>query len=182
MTMLPQSDLATGEPQLQSSRHQRKHVNVILPGQVYQRGQILSWSREDKLALLREYNIRVVVNFWPKLDPDFSGDVLDLYMYAPNSRSLGMLGNGNNVLAAAGSHYLKSKPGSAALILCEAGKTRSVFFCVLLLCNLLGVQLKEALAIVEQAVPNHSLKQFMLDYIQNGVYRAEDLGLAEIYP
>jgi hypothetical protein len=51
----------------------RGALNVVLDGVIYQRGQILTWQRAKKYAMLEEYNIRTVVNFWPKIDPDMAG-------------------------------------------------------------------------------------------------------------
>lgn len=133
---------------------------------MYQRAQILSWQRPEKVQLFAELGIKVVVNFWPKLDPDLSDSGLGWYWYIPADRSMEMLEPRIHHAAEALARFLVlAPPKTAALILCEAGKTRSVFFSALLIHHMEHVSLAEAHARVVEAVPTHSLKGFMVDYL-----------------
>jgi hypothetical protein len=145
----------------------RRALNEVVPGKIYQRGQILSWSLADKRRLVKQNNISVVVNLWPKIDPDFSGDLVSWYMYMPVPRSKDMTSFMVRTAATAVARVLKKNKNSSTLVLCEAGKTRSVFFCVLLVSKLLDVSLKEAYERVTQTVPKHMMKKFMVDYVRN---------------
>lgn len=144
---------------------QRKAVNEIIPGKIYQRGQILTWKYLDKVALLEELNIGLVVNFWPKIDADLT-DVW--YFHLPTARSKDMLSEDILFMAQVVSEMLKHTD-KAALILCEAGKTRSVYFSTLLMVEYLGITERQALAKISKIVPQHKLKIFMLDKMKGTV-------------
>jgi len=137
----------------------RKSFNEIIPGKLYQRGQILTWQYEDKKKLLDHLGIDIIVNFWPKVDSDLAPY---WYFYIPNNRSDMMLDEEIDLMALTIADLLESK---TVLVLCEAGKTRSVFFLTLVMSYWHDVTLRDALDIVEKAVPKHSLKKFMLEYI-----------------
>lgn len=141
----------------------RNAINEIIPGKLYQRGQILSWPREDKLAMLKERNISIVVNLWPKIDSDFSGSDLDLYLYLPVPRSKDMTSFTVRAMATAVAAMLLKRK-KAALVLCEAGVTRSVFFCVLVVSAMKGISLGKAYSLVEMLLPKHRMKSFMKSY------------------
>jgi len=142
--------------------------NLLVAGnyqdQLLQRGKILTWPRKKKEFMLEEYNIGMIVNFWPKVDADFNETSLDAYLFLPCARSEMMLEP--RILQAARyvAEYVKNQDKSV-LVLCEAGKTRSVFFCALVLIELMGCDRKAALDEIDQLIPNHSLKDFMIDYL-----------------
>lgn len=146
----------------------RKSVNTILEGQLYQRGQMLTWPREDKVAMLQTHPVKVVVNFWPKMDAEWSDLPLAWYLYVPTARSQDMLGPPVMAAARAIAAWLKTPGAGGALILCEAGKTRSVFFCTLVLVEM-GWPAARALQHMQQVVPANQLKPFMLDHLSAGV-------------
>lgn len=110
----------------------RASLNVIVPGQLYQRANFLSWPRWQKEKLLKEHNIRVVVNLWSKSDPEVSSDSEQVYVYLhywisgakipPEQELRGLLDFLMNC----------SKMGWPILIHCEAGVNRSVFLATLL--------------------------------------------------
>jgi hypothetical protein len=56
-----------------------------------------------------------------------------------------------------------------ALVLCEAGVTRSVYFCVLVVARRLGLPGPEALAYVTGRLGRVRLKGFMLDRLRGGL-------------
>lgn len=153
----------------QQPAYTRKGVNVIAE-RIYQRGQIMTWSLEEKRAFFKQHNIGMVVNFWSKLDADMS-ECGVIYVYAPTPHSKDITSINNVVLAEYVSSWLvcntgEEERGENVLVLCEAGKTRSVFFCVLLVSAFTGVVMNEALKVVTKVIPGHKLKPHMLEYIK----------------
>lgn len=142
----------------------RKAVNEIVPGKLYQRGQILSWPRKDKVGLVKDRKLSLIVNLWPKIDPDFSDSLLAMYMYMPVARSANMTSKPVVLVARMVAKLISN--GGVALVLCEAGKTRSVFFCVLVLHYLKGIPLNEAYERVVKRVPKHRMKKFMEEFCE----------------
>lgn len=143
----------------------RAGVNEVLAKRIYQRGQIFTWTKERKLLTFQELGLRSVINFWPKIDPDLADMGLDFSWQLSTPRSEGMLDKHIMFAAKATAEYLKMK-GTNTLILCEAGKTRSVFFCVLVMAWLAKDDTyAEVLKRVQGKVPGHSLKGFMLSWI-----------------
>jgi hypothetical protein len=142
----------------------RGALNVVLDGVIYQRGQILTWQRAKKYAMLEEYNIRTVVNFWPKIDPDMAEAPVDNYLLLFAPRSEQMLDPRMEAAAVLVAGLTEEAP---ALVLCEAGVTRSVYFCVLVLSKILSISPKEALGRLEASGLSASgLKGFMLRRIE----------------
>jgi len=145
----------------------RKAINEVLSGKIYQRGQILTWPLQDKFDLMNELNIRIVVNFWSKLDPDLSDSPVELYMYMPKRRSIGMLDKDVELAAKMVADMIREKD-CAVLILCEAGKTRSVFFTILVVKYWFSIPIRAAYTYVNNIITKHSLKDFMIKYIEEG--------------
>jgi hypothetical protein len=142
----------------------RKSFNEIIPGSVYQRGQIMTWQRDDKIALLKSLHINIVVNFWPKIDPDMT----DLwYFHMATNRSIDMIDPKIEFMAYSVAQLIREQ--GAALVLCEAGKTRSVFFCTLLISELQGISMAKARLKMDTILPTHRMKNFMLDYLDKQV-------------
>ena len=139
---------------------QRNVITAVLDGELYQRGQILSWKRAQKEALLLEYDIDIVVNFWPKLDPDMS-DLPCWYWYMP-SESIEMMDEKMWRMARTLSTLIQ-KDKCTALILCEAGKTRSVFFTCLVLYQICPQQ---AAQIIRNVFPGHRMKPYMVEHLE----------------
>lgn len=148
-------------------RAKRAGINEVLPGRLYQRGQILTWQREKKYELFTRLGIHTVINFWPKMDPDLAESPAVNYLQLSAVQSEMMLERRMDVMAAATAGLLAAGPGSA-LVLCEAGKTRSVYFCILVVSRVQQVSLEEARRRVLAAVGPTSLKGFMLDRIRKG--------------
>lgn len=145
----------------------RKAINTIIPNRVYQRGQVLTWPREDKAHLVQSMGVQVVVNFWPKLDPDW-GEIPVWYWHLPSNRAMGML---EPKMLSIAEHLAKflEEYNTSALVLCEAGKTRSVFFSTLLVKHLRGVSYLDALAYMNYTLPNHRMKDFMVDWLKKPI-------------
>jgi len=137
----------------------RNAVNEVIAGRLYQRGQILTWQREKKYRILQDLGIKTVVNFWPKLDPDM-GEAGINYLHLPAVQSEQMLERRMETTARLVAQL--SEEG-AVLALCEAGMTRSVYFCVLLVSQLLGISPHDAHGYVTERIHRTSLKRFMLD-------------------
>lgn len=108
----------------------RADAKELIPGVLYQRGQILTWSLEDKKRLINRYGITMVVNFWSKVDPDMS-NLVPAYLHFPVSPSKEIMSERISRLSEYVTDGLAS--GERALVLCEAGVTRSMYFCVLVI-------------------------------------------------
>lgn len=144
----------------------RKGINEVIPGKLYQRGKILTWLRQDKVELIDSLNIGIIVNFWPKVDAELSEMPLDWYLQISTPRSEHM--TRPCVLRAADhvAQYLRES-SRRVLVLCEAGKTRSTFFCGLVLLRS-GRTPDETLQQLKAAIPAMELKDFMYDFIEKG--------------
>jgi len=114
---------------------------------------------------LAEWGISAIVNFWPKVDPDLAEIPLDWYWQLSSPRSEEMLAPRMMYAAGAVADYL-DLDGTGVLVLCEAGKTRSVFFCILLY-HELGHTWEQSQEYVLNKVPGASLKGFMLDWLKD---------------
>lgn len=145
----------------------RNAINELIPKRLYQRGQILTWQRDVKTRMFKDHNIRVVLNLWPKLDHDLEDMNLLGYYYVPINRSADINDPHVHIAANAIARILKHEEEAAALILCEAGKTRSVFVATLIAQKLWSCKRSEAFARIQKLIPNHSLKSFMTDYLCN---------------
>lgn len=143
----------------------RAAVNIILPKRVLQRGQIFTWTRDVKARFFQEHGITAVVNFWPKVDSDLGDLGLDWYWQISCPRSEQMLEERIMRAAACVSDYL-TIPNTSVLVLCEAGKTRSVFFCILLVSVYKDISYAAAHTLVKKACPGIGLKGFMTDWLE----------------
>jgi len=144
----------------------RASINNIVPGRLYQRGQILTWQRAYKLQLIEYLKVGVVVNLWPKLDPDMS-DMPCYYLYLPSS-SQDTVGEDIMIMSKCVAELLNNSiVDKSALILCEAGKTRSVFFAGLVLMHMYTMTGAKALKILEKRVPGHRMKPYMIDWFNS---------------
>lgn len=148
------------------SGRRRSAVNVVLKNRIYQRGQIFTWTRDVKVKFVEDVGLKAVINFWPKIDPDLADLGLDWYWQLSTPRSEGMLLPHIMQAAESVADYLKMK-NTNVLVLCEAGKTRSVFFCVLVMAHLFKDDTyADVYARVKEAVPGTSLKGFMVDWLK----------------
>jgi hypothetical protein len=139
----------------------RAAVRTIVPDRLFQRGQIFTWTREAKARMFATHAIRSVVNLWPKVDPDLGDAGLDWIWQISCPRSEDTLLPHVEGAARAVADYLRA-PGTSTLVLCEAGRTRSVFFCCLVGHHLFGETYANARTRVCAAVPDAELKAFHL--------------------
>lgn len=142
----------------------RAGVNVIIPTKLLQRAQILTWTLDVKSLFIRQHRITAIVNFWPKIDPDASNLRLDMYYQVSCPDSNMMLLPHININADAVCAYM-GLPKKNVLVLCEAGKTRSVFFCVMLWQRLHNCTYEEAEKSVAQRIGSIDLKGFMKEWL-----------------
>jgi hypothetical protein len=147
------------------AEQQRSGVRVVISGKLYQRGQILTWTLDAKRRFFGEMKLRALVNLWPKVDPDLASLDLEWYCQLFCGRSEDTLRPSVLRMAETTADYLSSSPASNALVLCEAGKTRSVFFCIMVVKFYNGVSFPEARDIVLGRIPSTALKRFMTDWI-----------------
>lgn len=144
----------------------RGAVNTLIDGKLYQRSQIMTWQRPVKMALLDDYKIDCVVNLWPKIDPDFWGTTPVMYLQVPAEPSTEVLRAHCVALAKFIAEELKSGSIKSALVLCEAGKTRSVFFSILVCKHYLDISGQAAMELVLSKIPSTSLKPKMISYLE----------------
>lgn len=131
----------------------RGAANVVVLGKLYQRGNMLKWPLDQKETLYDGLGITVVVNLWSKVDPDQSHPAR-LYLNYPvtSARPHAMTAA---VMARSVAALILA--GHTALVHCEAGRNRSVWFCIRVLLAM-GHPFQEAWDIVHAAVPNASLR------------------------
>lgn len=142
----------------------RNTVNEIIPGKLYQRGQILTWQRAKKYAMFQQYGIKTVVNFWPKMDSDLAESGV-VYLHIPSVQSEQML---SSLVDLASQWVAQLCERDPVLVICEAGVTRSVYFCVLVTSEVLGISLQDAKEYVASRLGRVSLKPLMLRRIAMG--------------
>lgn len=143
----------------------RGAFNEIISGKIYQRGQVYTWTLDKKRLAFEEHGVKAVLNLWPKTDPDMACLNLDWYsqLYCPRSEET--LRPSVLLMAEYTAEWVRTAPG-ALLILCEAGKTRSVFFSILVVAKLKHITFTAARDEVLAAVPRSSLKGFMETWIE----------------
>lgn len=144
----------------------RKGINEILSGRLYQRGQILSWKLREKERFLTNYGIGLVVNFWPKIDHDM-GELSPIYWYVPVPHADDMVSSRIVTLAKSAASIME-KENIILLSLCEAGKTRSIFFAILIMAEILGCSKKEAYEIFTQKGIGSKLRPSMISFLNKG--------------
>lgn len=129
-----------------SEQKNRGGVVEVIPG-LYQRGNFLKWTYQQKQDLLREHGISVVVNLWNKVDPDLSGQCL--YINWP------IRGNAYPDQATAMIELVAARlvSGEHVLVHCEAGVNRSAWFCAELVAHATGWPYEQALAHVKTRIP-----------------------------
>lgn len=114
---------------------------------------------------MQELGVRAVINFWPKIDPDWGSLPVDWYWFVPSARSATMMESRVLRAAVAVADYLRSDKTACTLVLCEAGKTRSVFFSVLVVREYMRCTYASAEQRVLRMVPNAKLKSIMVDWL-----------------
>ncbi len=148
----------------------RGALKEIIPGKLYQRGQIYTMHRYLKKHLLEDNNITVVVNLWSKMDSDLAEDYdAPLYIHSPMRGDADLLGNRMMSLSQFVADLIHQ--GETVLVLCEAGRTRSVFFCALVLLEQ-GWDGKDALEMVKEACGKTTLRPSMIRFLEQHTVEA----------
>lgn len=142
----------------------RGAFRIVLPGRLLQRGQIYTWPRDRKLTALRAESITAIVNLWPKADPDLGEAGLDWVWQISCPRSEMMKEPYVELAAHSAAEYLRL-PGKQLLVLCEAGRTRSVYFCIMVSAFFNHWTATQSRSAVLSAIPGTSLKQFMMEWV-----------------
>lgn len=144
----------------------RNGVNEIVPGKIYQRGAILTWPLATKLAVVTDLNIGLIVNFWPKLDPNIES-LPCAYWHIPVEENRLML---QPWIVGLAQPALDFAGDAAILVLCEAGRGRSVFFSALLARYCAGPCGANLLEFIQSRVPGHSLKPELQTYLKEQLW------------
>lgn len=141
------------------SERRRGSLNEILSGQLYQRGQFLSWPHAQKMRLLEEHKIHTVFNLWHKVDPDLSPTELNItyitWLCSPSHVPMGA----EEMIHLA----CKRLKYGAVLIHCEAGRGRSVWFSTRVLAQFKCIPRHEAWEQIKLACPGHKLTPTLLE-------------------
>lgn len=148
------------------AERKRAAVNTVIPGKIFQRGQIFTWTHDVKAKFIAELDLKTVVNFWPKTDAELGFLGLHWYWQISSPRSEQMLEPYILQAAESVADYLLRKKENNTLILCEAGKTRSVFFTILVVSMYKDISYLDAREYVAEKVPGMSLKGFMEDWLK----------------
>lgn len=132
----------------------RGGVNIVIPGKLYQRANMLKWPAAQKEKLLAELGITVVVNLWSKVDPDMSHGSR-LYLNYPMT-SLNVDEGTAATMTSAVARLIDA--GHVVLVHCEAGRNRSVWFCTRLVMALENKGVREAGQLLYTLVPGAKLR------------------------
>lgn len=140
----------------------RAQATAILEGHIYQRGQFLTWPREQKAEMIRRLGVTVVVNMWSKVDPDMSG--LGVIYLCWECSPSALPEDGETIIGTLSSLLAV---GHRVLVHCEAGRGRSVWLVTRLLAGYTGCTRRQALAQVRLATSD-SLKGELLADLEQG--------------
>lgn len=102
----------------------RAWARDVVPGRLYQRGHFLTWPSEQKWDMLRELNIKTVVNLWVKVDPDLSNSAGLVYITWPIAGD--EVPPDADLMVPFLARLLDRGP---MLVQCEAGVNRSLWLC-----------------------------------------------------
>ena len=150
---------------MELTQRRRQGVAEIIPGVLYQRGQFLTWTYEQKAHLLEELGISVIVNLWHRVDSDLGRDIPGTaYLSLPMSPSA--LPADAELLI----DYLAGllRRGHTMLVHCEAGRGRSVWLATRLLARHTLVNKPTAWATVRAIVPRNSVHGPLLRDLEEG--------------
>jgi protein-tyrosine phosphatase len=140
--------------------------HTILPGKLYQRGDMLKRSREDKMELLQAHDISVVVGLAGPQDEDLVALLGSSYLWHPIPDSQVKDPNALMELVdrVADMHELF---GGAVLTYCHAGRNRSGLFSALLVMRLTGCIGDTAITRVRAGRPNALANPHFVDFIRD---------------
>jgi protein-tyrosine phosphatase len=145
----------------------RAGVNIVIPGKLYQRGHFLTWPAAQKHRLFKDTGITMVVNLWSKVDPDLSADqagrIYLCWLCSPSAVPPDADRMTDAVASLIGG-------GHRALIHCEAGRGRSVWFSARVLAAVTGISGAEALEAIKVACPSYKLNPPLINDLKE--YRA----------
>lgn len=137
----------------------RRGVNEIIPGKLYQRGQFLGWTHEQKHDLLHELGVDVVVNLWHKIDADLSRDIEGVWYINAVCSPTGIPADGDVLLATLA---LLITRGHCVLIHCEAGRGRSAWLSARVAARLLGLHGEDIVDFIRNRIPNQEISPILL--------------------
>lgn len=141
-------------------------LHEILPGRLYQRGNLSRWSAERKLAELQAVGITVVASVWNRDDLDFRAGLTGIeYRHCP------MVDNAppedmTQVNALVNWIVMALTAGKRALVYCNAGRNRSAFINALVVQRRLGLSGIAAVEYVKQQRPNAFGNDLLAEYVR----------------
>ena len=131
------------------------HLNTIIPGKLYQRGQFVTFPWSAKMQVLDKYDIGMVVNLWARPDPELHTRQGLIYIHWP-------IGGGEppknyHYMTDMIENYMRS--GVKVLVHCEAGVNRSIWLVARLLAAYEQIDGSQALQRVSEAVGRVKVRQ-----------------------
>jgi len=132
----------------------RASANTIIEGKLYQRGHFLTWPAAQKWRMLENAGITMVVNLWSKVDPDLSGEeqgrIYLCWLCSPSA-----VPHDADLMTEIVANLIMA--GHCALIHCEAGRGRSVWFSARVLAVVNSLSGARALELTKLACPSYKL-------------------------
>jgi hypothetical protein len=126
---------------------------------LFQRGQTLTWPRDQKLRILDAHKIDLVINLWLKVDPDLSGECRYVNWPIPGDRVADDI---DDVVELAVRSIARHR---GVLVHCEAGKNRSAFVCALVLARTENTSGAQAWERLRAANPSVELRPALRDHL-----------------
>jgi protein-tyrosine phosphatase len=143
-------------------------VHTIVEGALYQRGNCLNRTYEDKKALLFEYGIEHIVNCWHRADDDLIRLVgLEYYDHVPIPDSPRFINSVRTLESAAVRVAGFIEGGYSAMTQCHAGRNRSGLMSALIVRELMHCSGEEALEVVRARRRNALATPSMETYLMN---------------
>lgn len=134
----------------------RMSANEIIPGKLYQRGQFLTWTYDQKRKFLSDRGITLVVNLWSKFDSDLSG-LCTYFCWETSPHEVP-----KNAITTIDFLRDSMLNGHVVLIHCEAGRGRSVWLAARVASKMWGASGPDTWQRVKAAVPNQSVRPELL--------------------
>ena len=144
-------------------------IYEIIPGKLYQRGEIHHFSPDLKAEGLVHYGITHAVALAPKNpDPDLLGWDPDIFGYTHYPITDGELkvGVGTQLLVIAALMAKEIAYGGCVLAMCEAGRNRSGLMSALIVRKILGMSGSDALEYVQARRPNALANEHFAQFLK----------------
>jgi len=140
----------------------------IIPGKLYQRGEFLKFSLEEKIAELDSKNITMIANLIGRRDDELAFREPYFYWHFPIPD--GKLTDSVKATLLEYSEIFTKQlktTEKAALVHCHAGRNRSALFSALIAVQYLGISGKESIEYLREKRPNALANENFVKWLEN---------------